>query len=114
MRSRGKHLDKYRTKHPLYGMSPAGALFGYFRVPVGDMVLNVISSGPDDWEHVSVSTPNRCPTWDEMCKVKDLFWNELETVVQFHPSSASYVNTHPYCLHLWKHGVHELPPIRKV
>lgn len=57
---------------------------------------------PPCWEHVSVSTRNRCPNWDEMCFVKSLFWDDTETVVQFHPDRAHYVNCHPYTLHLWK------------
>ena len=45
---------------------------------------------------------NRCPTWDEMCLVKDIFWQDDECVIQFHPPKSEYVNLHPYCLHLWK------------
>lgn len=82
--------------------------------------IRIISSGtkidPNDssseWEHVSVSLAHRCPTWEEMCEVKEMFWKPLETVIQFHPKATSYVNCHPYCLHMWKKvGVdHELPP----
>ncbi len=54
------------------------------------------------WEHVSVSTATRCPTWDEMCRIKDLFWTEDEAVLQFHPPKSEYVNNHQFCLHLWK------------
>ena len=54
------------------------------------------------WEHVSVSLKHRCPNWQEMCFVKDLFWSEDELVVQFHPPRSDYVNHHPYCLHLWR------------
>ena len=54
------------------------------------------------WEHVSVSTPERCPTWEEMCWIKDLFWDEEETVVQYHPPKSRYVNMHPFTLHLWR------------
>ena len=53
-------------------------------------------------EHVSVSLRRRCPTWDEMCMVKDIFWADEECVVQFHPPKSKYVNFHPYCLHLWR------------
>jgi len=47
-----------------------------------------------------------------MVMVKDLFWGEDETVVQFHPKKARDVNCHPFVLHLWKKvGTdHELPP----
>lgn len=70
------------------------------------------------WEHVSVSVapkndkPSRCPTWGEMCWVKDQFWNDDETVVQFHPMKSEYVNCHPFVLHLWKqtNSIFQLPP----
>ena len=62
----------------------------------------VVVSWGGDWEHVSVSYANRVPTWDEMCRVKDMFWSEEECVVQYHPPKSEYVNMHPYCLHLWK------------
>ena len=54
------------------------------------------------WEHVSVSTATRCPTWEEMCIVKDLFWTDEDAVLQFHPPKTEYVNNHRYCLHLWQ------------
>ncbi len=61
-----------------------------------------VAEGLEPWEHVSVSTATRCPTWDEMCRIKDLFWSEDETVLQFHPPKSEYVNNHAFCLHLWK------------
>lgn len=54
------------------------------------------------WEHVSIAHPRRCPTWEEMCHLKDLFWTEEETVMQLHPKKADYRNFHPFCLHLWR------------
>jgi hypothetical protein len=46
--------------------------------------------------------------------VKDMFWESNETVIQYHPAASEYVNTHPYCLHLWRqtdgHILMELPP----
>ena len=67
---------------------------------LGEVVI--IASWGGGWEHVSVSLKKRCPTWDEMCMIKDIFWSDDECVVQFHPHKSEYVNTHPYCLHLWK------------
>jgi len=74
--------------------------------------LFAIASDQAGWEHVSVSRKDRCPTWDEMCAVKDLFWTEEDAVVQFHPPRSNYVNNHPFCLHLWKpaDGSLLLPP----
>jgi len=51
----------------------------------------------------------RCPTWEEMCFVKSLFWNDEEAVMQLHPPKSQWVNNHPYCLHLWKPMNAEIP-----
>lgn len=74
--------------------------------------IAVIASWGGGWEHVSVSLARRCPTWEEMCMVKDIFWGEEECVVQFQPPRSEYVNRHPYCLHLWKKigEEYETPP----
>ena len=55
---------------------------------------NVIASWSGGWEHVSVSLPgqSRCPRWDEMCFIKDLFWAEDECVVQYH--HEGYLQSH--------------------
>jgi len=77
--------------------------------------LFIMSSGElSSWQHVSVSRQdNRTPTWEEMALVKSIFWDDEETVVQFHPKKSLYVNKHPGCLHLWKKAgdEFELPPI---
>ncbi len=105
-------LDSIRLSEPA---SPHGVNYGAFRF--GDLLI--ISSGTPElngpgwpWEHVSVSHPYRCPTWDEMDLIKNKFWSGSETVVQFHPRLDNKVNLHPRCLHLWKNIVthHELPP----
>ncbi len=67
------------------------------------------------WEHVSVTVrklkhnPTRCPTWEEMCEIKNMFWFDDQAVVQYHPASKDYVNAHPYCLHLWRPVNGEFP-----
>lgn len=60
------------------------------------------SHHPQAWEHVSVSLPARCPTWGEMCKVKSLFWDDEDCVMQLHPPRSQWVSNHAYCLHLWR------------
>lgn len=108
-------LDEYRQIHPILGASDAGANWGYFELSLDGALLRIVSSGSDSesgWEHVSVSLHHRCPTWKEMARVKSLFWDESETVVQFHPRKSEYVNYMPFCLHLWKRvgSEYELPP----
>lgn len=114
-------LEKFRAVHPTLGASPPRSQFGYFEINFGGELLRVISSGGAttrskrarvEWEHVSVSLIDRCPTWDEMVFVKQLFWADDETVLQFHPMKSQYINAMPFCLHLWKAiGInHPLPP----
>jgi hypothetical protein len=63
------------------------------------------------WEHVSCHVKydtgksgikERTPSWDEMCLIKELFFDPEERVMQFHPPAAEYVNNHTSVLHLWK------------
>jgi len=83
---------------------------GAFLVPLmTGVVLNVMASDGEAWEHVSVSTPYRSPAWDEMCFIKDTFWDADDCVMQVHPPKADYVNIHPYCLHLWRPMVVPIP-----
>lgn len=93
-----------------YGMN------GCFAIPYSKKVqLNVIVSDQLGWDHVSVHVhkKNRTPTWAEMNFIKDLFFKEYETVIQFHPPKSVYINDHPNVLHLWRRQRHEyeLPPV---
>lgn len=74
----------------------------FFLIPFMGRELKVIATPMKGFEHVSVSLPNRNPNWDEMCFVKDLFWDDEEIVFQLHPRKSQYVNLHQHCLHLWK------------
>lgn len=64
--------------------------------------MKIIASDQDGWEHVSVSFAHRVPRWTEMCKVKNLFWDETDCVIQYHPPEADYIRNHPFTLHLWR------------
>ena len=62
----------------------------------------VVGKNEEGWEHVSIELmARRLPTWDEMCYVKDLFWDEEEEVIQIHPKKSHYVNL-TEALHLWR------------
>lgn len=135
MKTDWSHLDKYRTQHAAYE-SPKGATFGAFEVPYegNSIILRIIATSsmdelgpPGQWEHVSVhvydsfhammdeeSGGERIPTWQEMAFVKDLFWNEDECVVQFHPAKKDYVNFHSCVLHLWRSTKEPFPMPPKV
>ena len=98
------------------GRSDWGA-YGKFIVqgPCGEKLVIVASGADDDdiesqgWEHVSISTRRRCPNWQEMCFVKDLFWEPEECVMQLHPPKSQWINNHAYCLHLWRPKRQKIP-----
>ena len=95
--------NKYRIRSGMAGSDDSAGNNGAFIIPLrhGQTVFVIASDGAG-WEHVSVSRKDRCPTWDEMCQVKALFWGDQDCVVQFHPPRSEYVNNHPNCLHLWR------------
>lgn len=66
----------------------------------------IIASDGYGWEHVSVRASqlgkSRIPYWDEMCIIKDTFWDAEDAVMQLHPPSSQYVNMHKDVLHLWR------------
>lgn len=76
--------------------------------------LACIVSDEGGWEHVSVHAFNkigdmRTPFWSEMCRIKNMFWDEEDVVIQYHPKKSEYVNNHPYVLHLWRPINIEIP-----
>ena len=109
-----KHLEKYRLRDEerrFYGGN-GDEHNGMFKVFVKGKGFFVIASNGGGWEHVSVSRSSgkaSCPTWNEMCAIKDMFFDPEEAVVQYHPKKSEYVNNHNYCLHLWRPIFQELP-----
>lgn len=65
-------------------------------------VLRIIAGNGMAWDHVSVSTHKRCPTWAEMEQVKRMFFTADETAMQLHVPPSDHINIHPYVLHLWR------------
>lgn len=105
-----KFPEKYRCKDPLGREHKAGDQYGAFFIKrLGCKDLFIIANSGNDWDHVSVSCRGSVPTWEDMCFVKSLFWDEDETVVQFHPRKSEYVNFANNCLHLWKFNDGDFP-----
>lgn len=107
--------NKYRIREGAFASTDDEGNNGAFEIPILVYLMKVIASD-HEWEHVSVSLQNRYPTWSEMCFIKNLFWDEEDCVVKFHPPKSQYVNNHPYCLHLWRKVRHEFetPPTRMI
>lgn len=95
--------EKFRIIGGPLGSRKTDGNNGAFLVKFGvGPAFKVIASDGMGWDHVSVSLGNRCPTWPEMCAIKEMFWDAEDCVVQYHPPESDYVNNHEFCLHLWK------------
>jgi hypothetical protein len=116
--------NKYREKdHPLLKSDDSFGNNGFFIIPYqkqNSLEYRVQASDGMGWEHASVSIalPGRpalrCPTWEEMCFIKDLFWDQEDCVIQFHPSKSEYVNMHQFVLHLWRPTDQKIPIPQKI
>lgn len=80
------------------------------------------AAGNEDtgWEHVSVHTYDpifkrqKSPSWDEMCFVKTLFWQDDEVVVEFHVAKKDWISIHDHVLHLWRSTASDFPTPPKI
>lgn len=121
MKTDWSHLEPHRAELPNPYHSKRGDRFGQFiirRNKHTGLCIIATEGDPEDtaecgeaghWEHVSVHVREgknfshmRTPNWEEMCYVKSLFWDDDETVIQYHPAKAEYVNVHNHVLHLWR------------
>lgn len=95
------------TNHPFLSTDESHGNNGAFKIPLeGGATAWAIASDGELWEHVSVhiveDEKDETPVWDEMCLMKNLFWDAEDCVVQFHPPEIEYVNNHSNVLHLWR------------
>lgn len=120
-------FDQYRkSPNKQFASTPDDGANGVFIIPlsktihkVARIAICIVSDGSDEvpWEHVSVRISegrgsgwhDDTPTWDEMCAVKEVFWNKQEVVMQLHPAEEHYINMHGSVLHLWKPLKSEIP-----
>lgn len=105
MRKTTNGIERFRVREGPMGSNESFGFNGAFFVPWWrdpSITFKIICSCGMGWEHVSISLPHRCPSWDEMCWLKDLFWEEEEAVMQLHPPKSTWVNNVRTCLHLWR------------
>jgi hypothetical protein len=94
--------EQNRVRSGRLRSTPAFGNNGAFEFEFRNRLLKVIISDGHRWDHVSVSTPNRCPNWEEMSWIKDIFFEPEETVIQIHPPQSDYINNQPCTLHMWR------------
>ena len=105
--------NEYRIRDGELGSDDSFGNNGAFLIPYQSFNLRVIANDGMGWEHVSVSLPNRCPNWREMCFIKDLFWDAEDVVIPYHPKKSKDVNQHETTLHLWRPVGVEIPTTPK-
>ena len=72
--------------------------------PMTDLTVTVSGDVEHDekkWIHLSIAHPERMPTWEEVVAAKEWIIGRDEYAVQVIPPRERYVNTHPFCLHLF-------------
>jgi hypothetical protein len=82
---------------------------GMFTFTYHGMRLLVIASNGGGWDHLSISTQGRCPTWEEMEVIAKLFFRPNEAAYQLHVPAKDYVNEHPHTLHWWRPHHQKIP-----
>lgn len=96
-----KDIEKIKKIVPFY-RHISGHTYGTEMTLAGQKG-SVIFGIEEKWEHVSFSPySQKNPTWNAMCELKDIFFDDEETVVQMHPPKSQYVNLKGNCLHLWR------------
>lgn len=101
--------NEFRVKEGSLGSDETYGDNGAFTIPFESHTLNVIASDGGDWEHASISLRHRIPNWKEMCFIKNLFWDEEDCIIQYHPPKSEYINNHPKTLHLWRPKKEKIP-----
>lgn len=117
------YINHFRDENlDMCGLNPKGN--GMFLIPrKGNFrgFYQVIATDGAGWDHISVclldsnfNFRERTLTWDEMCEIKDIFFKNNETTVEFHPREEDYIDEHPWVLHMWKSTAEAFPIPKKL
>lgn len=112
-------LRMRRVRHPLYGSEGDDRNGAFILKGPCRRALFVMASDGFGWDHISVSLVDKGleepPNWQEMCWIKEQFFDPEEVVIQYHPPKSQYVNFSE-CLHLWRpqNEAIPMPPLMMV
>lgn len=121
--------NQYRVRAGPMGSSDLVGLCGAFEIIIPrttkhkgrnmKLICIACDGTPSGWQHVSCykfdGFSRYIPSWENMCHVKSLFWDDEDCVVQYHPAKKDYVNNNPYVLHLWRPvGIEMLRPPKEL
>lgn len=102
-----EELKKTRICIKQYKKNDGGWAICY--LPPEKKEFKIVFSFGYGWDHVSATLIDKLPTWEQMNKIKEIFFNDDEVVIQIHPAKKDYINKHPYVLHLWRPQNVEIP-----
>jgi hypothetical protein len=106
-----KTLDEILASGKVWNHIDMGFMHcGLIKLPDCKTCSVVWNENEAGWEHVSISPKHKftLPSWNDMCTLKDIFFNDEEEAYQIHPKKSEYVNFSENCLHLWKPKGHEI------
>ena len=62
----------------------------------------IITSIDEGKWHLSISTPNAMPSYNEIKEARYKFCPDDIYMAEIFPPKSEFVNLHPYCRHLWQ------------
>jgi hypothetical protein len=66
-----------------------------------DRDIDIIHSIDNGKHHISISTPNRQPSWNEIKSIKYQLLPYVNMAIMF-PPKDEYVDVHKYCFHIYE------------
>jgi hypothetical protein len=94
------HIFQPKANWKLQGPMPGNPLCNWYQW--GDCRV-FVGLEPAGW-HLSISHPNRNPTWEEIKQARYDFCPHDVTMAMILPPTTEYVNIHNFCFHL-----HQIP-----
>jgi len=101
--------DQKFAKYRHFQSPPPHDEGGCFLIERPEGNLLIIASSGMEWDHVSVSLEDRCPTWEEMELVKRMFFYPDEVCYQLHVAEEEHISCMPNCLHIWRPQNEKIP-----
>ena len=97
----------------MWNIQPVNLKMGKFVISANSCLIKlpdcgtcscVWSDNEEGYEHVSIAPRKqfKMPSWEDMAKLKDIFFKDDEEAYQIMPKKSEYVNLKENCLHLWR------------
>lgn len=96
------HIFQPKAKWRHHGHMPGNPLCEWYSWGMCNVFVGIEPTPEGNGWHLSISTPNRNPTWEEIKQARyDLCPHDV-TMAMILPPTEEYVNIHNFCFHLWE------------